>query len=189
MAAAGWIFGDCFGEVCTFAFSVACRVEIRDVRLFFPSRPGSDVSPGTQRSLVRYATTQLRHNFTFPNLLNRATSENCSGQSELTLLIIQHKLFHRVDSATLSGTKLRPIRWPTVIVGSKPSVRLAWDGAAEFHTFAPAPRSICPALERLNCGHSLPQIGVDLLSLSWGLPELGASLLQFSACHKLHQGC
>ena len=57
-ATEGWILGDCFGEVCTFAFSVACSVEMRDVRLFFPSRPGSDVSPATQkrRSLVRYAT-------------------------------------------------------------------------------------------------------------------------------------
>ena len=47
-AAAGRIFGDCFGEFCTFAFNVACSVEMRDVRLFFPSRPGKEVSPETQ---------------------------------------------------------------------------------------------------------------------------------------------
>ena len=63
------------------------------------------------------------------------------------------------------------------MIVSKPSVRLAWDGCAEFHTFAAAARSICPALEPHNCGHSLPQIGVDLLSLSYS-QELSASPLQ-----------
>ena len=164
-AAAGWIFGDCFGEFCTFAFSVACSVEIRDVRLFFPSRPGSDVSPGTQRSLVRYATQLEVHNFTFPNwgrrLLNLATSK----KSQLTLLIIQHKLFHHREETRQAGQSCDQLAGGCVIV-SKPGVRLAWDGSAEFHTFAAAARSICPAVEQHNCGHSLPQIGVDLLSLS-----------------------
>ena len=39
-------FGDCLGEFCALAFRVAWRVEMRDVRLFCPSAPGNEVSPG-----------------------------------------------------------------------------------------------------------------------------------------------
>ena len=180
--------GDCFGEFCTFAFNVACRVEMRDVRLFFPSRPGSDVSPGTQRSLVRYATQLEVHNFTFPNWgAPLAQSHHFQEESACVTNHSAQTFPQRVHST--GGTKLRPISgWLRDSLKARCKTGLGW-GCGISHIR----RSTAINLPGTGAAQLWPFFTPDWRRfakpfLEAGIKRIFVAVLQFFACHMLHQG-